>query len=275
MGMTYVSYAQLAKDVIAFSSSLPYYDCIAGVPRSGMPAASMLALHRNAMLTDTDSLTAGRFYLGGQRCPDAPAFKVLVLDDSVLAGKQIRLVKDKLRDVGIKIEYACMYMKPRSEEHVDHYYKLLPLPRIFEWNVFHGYWMQFACLDIDGVLCRDPSREENDDCVRYHRFLTTVNPRIVPSVQVHTLVTSRLEKYRQETVAWLAKHGISYKRLIMHPAPTAVARRQAGDHAKRKAHAYHPTHYKLFVESSQRQSLEINRLTKKPVLCTDTGKLYA
>lgn len=275
MAMTYVSYAQLAEDVIAFSSQLPKYDAIAGVPRSGMPPASILALHRNCMLTDTDSLIAGRFYLGGQRCPDERVARVLVLDDSVLAGKQIRLVKHKLEDVGIKLEYACLYMKPGSQRYVDHYYKLLPTPRIFEWNVFHGYWMQFACVDIDGVLCRDPTRQENDDGVRYRRFLTSVTPRLVPSVQIHTIVTSRLERYRAETVAWLKKSGIQYKRLIMHPARTAAARRAAGDHAKRKAEAYHPAHYKLFIESSKRQALEIVKRTKKPVLCTDTGKLYA
>ena len=33
--------------------------------------------------------------------------------------------------------------------------------------------------------------------------------------------------------------------------------------------------YMLFVESSEKQAIEIHRLTKKPVLCTDTMTLHS
>jgi orotate phosphoribosyltransferase len=273
--MIYVSYAQLAKDVVAFSENLGHYDAIIGVPRSGMPAASMLALHRNVALGDSESLAAGRFYFGGPRLPTGKIKRVLVLDDSVLSGKQMTKTKRKLQGAGIKIHYGCMYVKPGSTRHVDVYHREVPLPRIFEWNVFHAYWMGYACLDIDGVLCRDPSKAENDDAKLYREFITTVVPRRKPTVRVAAIVTSRLEKYRHETATWLAQHGIEYNKLIMHPAASGAARRKAGDHAQRKAAVYSASEYKLFVESSERQSEIIYQTCLKPVLCTDTGKFYA
>lgn len=273
--MIYVSYAQLAKDIVAFSERLEHYDAIIGVPRSGMPAASMLALHRNVALGDSESLAAGRFYFGGPRAPNDKVKRVLVLDDSVLSGKQMAKTKRKLQGAGIEIHYGCMYMKPGSGRHVDVSYRDVPLPRIFEWNVFHAYWMKFACLDIDGVLCRDPLKGENDDGIQYVKFMTTVAPRRKPTVRVAAIVTSRLEKYRQITETWLAQQGIEYTKLIMHPATSGAARRKAGDHAQRKAAAYRSDEYKLFVESSERQSKIIYQICSKPVLCTDTGKLYA
>jgi len=273
--MIYVSYAQLAKDIVAFSEKLPAYDAIIGIPRSGMPAATMLALHRNVALGDSESLAAGRFYFGGARSPDGKIKRVLVLDDSVLSGKQMEKTKRQLQGAGLEIHFGCMYMKPGSARHVDVYYKEAQLPRIFEWNFFHGYWMKYACLDIDGVLCRDPLKAENDDDHMYAKFLETVPARRVPTVRINTLVTSRLEKYRPHTETWLARQGIEYTKLIMHPATSGAARRKAGDHAQRKAEVYTDAQYQLFVESSSRQAEIIHQMCSKPVLCTDTGVFYA
>lgn len=43
----------------------------------------------------------------------------------------------------------------------------------------HGI-LKKACLDIDGVLCVDPTPEENDDGPRYREFLLTPNPYSFP-----------------------------------------------------------------------------------------------
>lgn len=51
-------------------------------------------------------------------------------------------------------------------------------------------------MDIDGVLCADPTPEENDDGEKYRHFLLNTPPLFIPKVTIGTLVTSRLEKYR-------------------------------------------------------------------------------
>lgn len=64
-------------------------------------------------------------------------------------------------------------------------------------------------MDIDGVLCADPTPEENDDGEKYRHFLLNTPPLFIPKVTIGTLVTSRLEKYRPETEAWLQKNHVN------------------------------------------------------------------
>ncbi len=276
--MIFISYAQLIKDVIAWSQELPRdLDLIVGLPRSGMLPATILALHRNIALADLDTFVSGAVFEGGFRDQQRKIKKVLIVDDSILSGKSFIKASNKLNDLSSKYEilYGAVYFKPNNLGDWFYYHRKLELPRIFEWNMFHSYWTQRSCMDIDGVLCRDPTREENDDGLRYHNFLCTADPRHIPTVQVHTLCTSRLEKYRVDTVKWLHHHGVLYKNLIMHPASSKQERMKMGDHAKRKARAYQESGQYVFFESSQGQSQEIHRLTNKPVICTDTMVLYA
>jgi uncharacterized HAD superfamily protein len=273
--MIFVSYAELCRDVVAWSEQLPRdIDCIVGVPRSGMLPATILALHRNIPLADVGTFAQGKVFEGGVRDQRRSYANVLVVDDSTLSGKSLLRASEKLKHLeGFKIFYGAVYAKPASPNCFS--YRQVMLPRIFEWNMFHSYWTQRCCMDIDGVLCRDPTREENDDGLRYRKFLHTVEPRHLPTVQVHTLVTSRLEQYRIDTVKWLHKHNILYKNLIMHPAASKKERMKAKDHAKRKAHAYRQSGNRLFIESDTHQAKDIRRLTHLPVLCTDTMKLHA
>lgn len=274
--MIFISYAQLVKDIVAWSEELPRdLDVIVGVPRSGMVPAAVLALHRNVRLTSVDDLRDGRVFLGGFRDQHRKLKKGLVLDDSILTGKSIFRAGDALKGVkGIKLFYGGVYLKPGAESTAYLHCRKVQTPRIFEWNWLHSCWITKACMDIDGVLCRDPTKEENDDGLRYRKFLHTVAPRHIPTVEVHTLVTSRLEKYRMDTVKWLQRHGVLFKNLIMHPAATKKERQKAGDHAKRKAIVYRQSGYPLFIESSTKQAQAIAQFTGKPVLCTDSMSLY-
>ena len=275
--MIYVSYAELAKDIVEWSQQLPRnIDAFVALPRSGVIPASMLALHRNVRLTTVDDFKAGRYFLGGYRDQVRSVKKVMVIDDSLLSGKSMNDAANKLKGIkDVQILYGAVYVKPGVVKPGIHTFKQVEMPRIFEWNWLHHFWLQRTCMDIDGVLCRDPTNEENDDGLRYRKFLHTVEPRHIPTVEVHTLVTSRLEQYRDDTVRWLHRHGVTYKNLIMHPAESAKARRKAGDHSKRKAQVYRDSHYQLFIESSQRQAEDIHARTDKPVLCTDTGVFYS
>lgn len=272
--MNFVSYARLVKDVVEWSSTLPWdYDVIVGVARSGMLPATILALHRNIALADVTTFGVGQILAGGFRDQHQGRQRALVVDDSTLSGRSLRSAEACLSKLeGWSIDYAAVYGTATAGQT---FFKLLPIPRIFEWNMFHSFWAQHACVDIDGVLCRDPTSKENDDGPCYLDFIRTVEPRHRATVQLHTLCTGRLEKYRTQTADWLVRNGIHYKNLVMHPARSKDERMQLRDHAFRKAAHYRQSPCKLFIESSDWQAKEIFERSRKPVICTDMMRLYA
>jgi uncharacterized HAD superfamily protein len=129
-------------------------------------------------------------------------------------------------------------------------------------------------MDIDGVLCYDPTVNQNDDGPKYTDFIVNAKPKYLPTFPVKTLITSRLEKYRGLTAEWLAKYNIKYINLVMSPYDTMAERKSADDYADRKASEYKNLEYQLFIESSEIQSKQINLKTGKPVYCTDTRQFY-
>lgn len=111
--------------------------------------------------------------------------------------------------------------------------------------------------------------------MRYREFLASASPLYLPSVQVAHLVTSRLEKYRPETEAWLKRHGVSYGKLHMLGLPSAAERRRLNMHHTFKARIYKgQLQAILFIESEEHQAREIMRLSNKPVYCTATNEMY-
>ena len=55
--------------------------------------------------------------------------------------------------------------------------------------------------------------------------------------------------------------------------PDKEARQKANSHAEHKAKTYKLSQYVLFIESSLSQAIEINRIAKKPVLCTENFEM--
>lgn len=281
--MNFISLDQFYKDIVTWERQLPYFDAVCGVPRSGLLPASIIALRRNIRLVDLNSLLQDP----DNAIQNAPirqlnpiiqynkpfGNKLLVVDDS--ASNQtttISAIRESLKDcTNLDVSYAAVY-RASSASTVDHYFKEVPLPRMFGWNWFRHWELQFALLDIDGVLCEDWAlKQEQDDDPVYLNRLMNVKPLYIPDVPVLGLVTSRLSRYRELTETWLKKHQVMYRKLHMHPATTPEERRRMNDHAQRKADVYIRTpEANLFVESDMRQAQRIFELTKKPVLCIDT-----
>lgn len=249
------------------------FDLIVGIPRSGMFPANLLALYLNRPVADLDSFINGHIYKAGERGEffDITSYKkVLVVDDSIASGSAMQKCREKLSRLEgqFDISYCAIYVIPEKKNMVDYYFDLVPLPRYFQWNILNHVVLQKSCFDIDGVLCVDPSEDENDDGEKYIDFLLNAKPLFVPGCKIGTLVTSRLEKYRPQTEEWLAKNNIKYDKLVMLDLPDKEARQKANNHAQFKAAEYASGNYALFVESSPAQAVEINRITGKPVLCT-------
>lgn len=253
-------------------------DLIVGVPRSGMLPANLLALYLNKPYTDIHSFLNGHIYKAGARSQffDISEFKnILVVDDSIASGAAMVEVKESLKHLDDKfnIRYCAVYVIPGKEKMVDYFFEIVPLPRYFQWNILNHTTLEKACFDIDGVLCADPLPEQNDDGEKYTDFILNAPPLFIPGSKIGTIVTSRLEKYRKETETWLAANSIKYNELVMLDLPNMEARQRANNHGDHKAKAYLSKPYVLFIESEYHQAVEINRLTKKPVLCTENFEM--
>jgi orotate phosphoribosyltransferase len=278
--MHYKSVADLNADTRRFvEENALDVDLVVGIPRSGLLAANLLCLYLDVPMTDVDRFCEGRLMDTGARHETGRTFddvdSVLVVDDSVRSGSQMTETRSRLDelDLPVDIAYGAIYISPQGHKYVDHWAEVVSPPRVFEWNLIHHPVLKYSCVDIDGVLCRDPTSEENDDGDRYREFLSGVAPRIVPNQRIGHLVTSRLEKYRPETERWLDDHGIRYDTLTMMDLPSKQARQERGNHARHKADAYDSTDAPLFIESDPRQAEAISRRTGKPVFCYETMEM--
>lgn len=259
-------------------------ELVIGIPRSGMLIASVIALKQNLPLTDlysflrNDDLKKGntRTYKHAGMIKPQDAKKVLLVDDSISSGKSMLVAAEQLKAVyGGQVVTLAGFAERHNRHLVDIHLELVEQPRVFEWNIMHHPFLQQACLDIDGVLCVDPTNDENDDGPNYRAFLSGTRPLFIPSVKVAHLVTSRLEKYRTETEEWLLRNGVQYGTLHMLDLPTAEERRRLGIHGKFKAGVYsqQPT-ARLFIESEVKQAIEIMNLSGKPVYCIESNEMY-
>lgn len=259
-------------------------DMIVGVPRSGLLVASILSLLLNKQLTDLNGLLENRIISNGNtknqaafltKCSDAKS--ILVVEDSVSSGQSILECKKRVEDClflkDSTVKYCAIYVAPDKKDLVDYFFEIVDTPRLFEWNIFHHKIIEKSCFDIDGVLCRDPSSEENDNGVKYKQFLTNVTPKILPSRKIGAIVTSRLKEYENETVSWMEKNHVRYGELVMMDC-SFEERRKKANHGAFKAYYYKKSDYVLFVESDENQAIEINNISGKPVYCTSSGSFY-
>jgi orotate phosphoribosyltransferase len=256
---------------------------IVGIPRSGLLVANLLALHLNLPLTDIMGLIENRIIEKGDRKLRKNNYledrffktKILVVDDSVFSGTTMKKAKNRLREINLENEiiFSAIFVSPEGRSEVDLYFEKIRGYRIFEWNLMHSGIAEKSCFDIDGVLCEDPTEDQNDDGKRYEEFLMNACPINLPSVKLGYLVTCRLEKYRHLTEQWLEKHGVKYGDLIMLDLPTKEARIRSGIHSEFKANVYKEVKAPLFVESSLKQANEISKLSDSPVLCLETQQM--
>ena len=266
---------RLIRDNISSVASQEF-DLVVGIPRSGVIPAYMIALYLNipvCLLDDfinNNRITHGdhRQVKSGVEFPH-DATNILLVDDSYNTGGSL---KGKLEIIPERLNGKVKTMAVFSSSDVsnlDFYLEIVPLPRAFEWNIMHhNKIIPRSCFDIDGVLCEDPTEEQNDDGEKYIDFIRNATPKYIPTYSIKTIVTSRLEKYREDTVEWLNNNGVKYEKLVMLEGYTADERKKAGVHGSFKAEEYRKDEYTLFFESNLNQSYEISRLTNgKPVYC--------
>lgn len=269
------TYHDLQGDILHNLWKIPKdVDLIVGIPRSGILVASFIALSLNLPMVDLEGFCSGRVFETGttrrRQKITSHYRRALIVDDSSRTGEALARAVETLNSASITlppVTTCVVYGTSAIRDRVDIVMDVIDQPRIFEWNVLHHPGiLKEACLDIDGVLCHDPSHAENDDGPAYLSFLQNARPLYLPSHPIKALVTSRLEKYRPETEEWLRRHGIVYDELIMLDLPNAMERRKAGVHGSHKATYYRRSSATLFIESELHQAHEIAKLSGKPVL---------
>ncbi len=280
MAINFVTFDMLNKLLIQNLHRIPHdIDVVVGVPRSGLIVANMIACYLNKPLTDVAGVIAGKFFDAGNtknKIDWARDFssvkKILVVEDSAASGASINQVKNRLALVNVEKIYLAAIVEPHAVNMVDLFFAVVPSPRMFEWNYMHHGFLKYCCVDFDGVLCRDPTPEENDDGENYRNFILNATPKFIPSQPIGMIVTARLKKYAEESKFWLRKHKVPYGSLVMLNLESAEQRRALGLHANFKAQVYSELkNAELFIESDWNQARIIAHLSRKDVFCVETG----
>lgn len=282
--MNFKSYSDLSADIKNNINKIHEgnYDLVVGFPRSGMIPAHMIALFLNTHVTDFENFLNNEPLKCGltrnvkvniKKPHDAE--KILLVDDSIYSGNSLKKSLNRIpTDLKNKSTTLAVYSNISDRNDIDLYLYVVSVPRVFEWNIFHHSILSKACVDIDGVLCIDPTSDENDDGDRYIDFLQNAKPKMIPTTKIHSLVTSRLEKYRKQTESWLKKYNIQYDNLIMLDLPSKEARIKQQSHGIHKAKYYMSNkNLELFIESDLKQSYQITHISGKPVFCVDSNQL--
>ena len=228
-------------------------DVIVALPHTGALAACFLGLQICRPVVDLDRFLD----------IDGPGYgHALIVDDTCRTGATISAAREKIADrfPKLRLTTLAVYCQQQAENHVDMPLETTEGELLLEWSLFQSPIMAKACLDMDGILCGDATTEQDDDGANYLDFLSNTSRHAVPLGYVHRIVTSRLEKYRAETEAWLSRHRIAYGTLTMLNLPSEAERRRLRPQGRFKAEVYQSDPDAiLFVESETWQAKEIAR----------------
>jgi hypoxanthine phosphoribosyltransferase len=253
-------------------------DLIVGIPRSGMIPASLIATHLQLPFTDVDSYNSNRWYVRNKKItvpsdiPNNP-LRILLVDDTINTGNAMRdVVKSLKKSNDIIIKFA-VYGSPKNKiEDIDFVCEECPLPRAFQWNLWKHTQASNWATDMDGVLCRDPSKKENDKGPRLENFYKTAQSKFLFSKPIKYIITSREERFRKVTETWLASHHIKYEKLIMKPSGSLGGNQANAEYKTSILNSIDKI--ELYIESDVEQAKIISQNTGIPTWCIDNQKLY-
>jgi uncharacterized HAD superfamily protein len=251
------------------------FDIVCGIPRSGMLPATILATQLQLPLATVESLTRGIVYGRSGERQNVSSPRVLLVDDTVNHGRAMaQAVKAIGKRHASEITRFCVFGPYRGDlSIVDMFCEIVPGPRAFEWNIAKHRRLCRWGFDMDGVICRDPTKDENDDGGRYVQFMRSAEPLFIPRRPIGHVVTCRLEKYRNETEAQLKRYGVEFGQLHMMQYGSKAERMAAGGRGSWKAGIVREIGTEFFIESCPKQAGIIAREAGIPVWCTRTQSL--
>jgi uncharacterized HAD superfamily protein/hypoxanthine phosphoribosyltransferase len=282
VNLNYRSTAYLAHLVASNIHRIPReVDVIAGIPRSGLLAANLIALALNKPLADIEGLCEKRFLAAGhsrmtanllQRLSPEYCKTALIVDDSVASGRSLETVRNKLEAARLPYDliYCAIFVTRSTRTHVDLYFEVCPTPRMFEWNVMHHPQLAECCVDLDGVLCLSfPELSSQAG------FTGKVRPRFLPTQRIGCIVTNRSERCRGEVEEWLRVHQVKYDGLAMLNVPDAQAKGEPPMQGRFMADVFRKSPAILFIGNDRHLTMEVAYLSGKHALCVDTQEFFA
>lgn len=251
---------------------------VAGVPRSGMIVASIIATMRGVPMFEASRNHEPRRMENGFRIlgrTDPLRGPLVIVEDSVNTGHSLNQFAHHAEISG-DVLTACVYCNPAAQFKPKVFACSLLMPHYFEWHFFGSDLTRMAAFDFDGVICEACPPECDDDGLKYLEWMRTVKPLHLPYPhEVPLIVTARLEKYRAETEAWLAQHGVRVKQLKMGPWATKQRRMSEYNAGEYKGGAYEKAgQLSLFFEDCPHQARAIHQRSMKPVVCLTTGEVF-
>ena len=233
-------------------------DAVVGIPRSGLIPAAVIAtrLHLPLFtLRDDGPVPTGA---GGRTdFPGGPPRRFLLVDDSSHNGHALTGALDTLRRQALEPALtAVCFCTPRTTGHWDVVDTVVDTPHLFEWNWTNAPWTEHLACDFDGVLCEDcpPGADCEQNGPAYVAWLERATPLQLPrKVPLKAIVTAREERFREPTEAWLRRHGVAYRELVMIP------RRAGVDLGRWKASVCDRIKPDVFFESDRAQADSFNR----------------
>ena len=254
---------------LKWAESLPNkFDVIIGVPRSGLWIASILALKFGRPLSTPNAFVHGEVWQS-LHVKKSNVHNVLLVEDDVIHGRQIGKAYRQLKqfDSTLKIETASLFVTSEAKNIPDYYHAVSNPPLLYEWTLLTNMGdVGKIAVDMDGVLCENCPSEVDLDENRYIRWLENAKAYLIPQFEIDAIVTSRLEKYRELTEAWLKKHDVKYKSLFMLKVPSK-RERNFDVIINHKADAIRKVQPFWFWESNIMEAEAIKRKVRLPVLC--------
>ena len=284
----FVSLRQLHQDTLSLIGLIPPdITAVVGVARSGMAVATLVSMMLHKPLftirqTLGDVISCGNGWRLAAHHVEPVKGKVVIVDDTVMTGNSLRAIEHVVRQTFPNSMTASVYVNPSAHKKPDAWVHDLAWPHLLEWNLFNSILSPNMACDFDGILCQDCQPGQDDDGERYLDFIENARPLYTPRrVPIPCVITARIEKYRQPTLAWLKRHGITVHNLIMHPAKT-LAERNADDVSAWKAKHYarwNNSHRPRpapngFIESDDRQARRIAKLTGLLTICPASESVY-
>jgi len=257
-------------------------DVIVGIPRAGMVPATILASLLGLPLSDLWSFCDRRALRAGdvraKHRAQCVAKRAVVIDDASGFGRSMTAaIEEVARSRPDVTALPCVvYADPESVPKFALAMDALAKPRLFEWMWWRSGKLAHCCVDVDGVLCPDPTSEEKRSAEAYRRFIVGAPMLYTPAKRVGAFVTGRSHVYRAETAAWFKRHGVTYGALEMSqdPPPPWPRNSTVAAHAEHKARFYLRSDAVLFIESDERQAKLIAEMSGKDALCITTGRMY-
>jgi hypothetical protein len=269
--------ARLVADAVTLAGQLPTGIAgVAGVPRSGMIPASVIATQLQLPLYElTEDGNLNRLGHGsrgrGFGFAGDEAGPVAVVDDTVYGGNAMRRARAAMALPGRKAVFAAVYVRPQARAAVDVFARELESPHLLEWNWANNgpltgrsanpVYGAGVAADLDGVIVHDA-----ESGGRVGSAYMVPRSRPIPLV-----VTGRHERHRAVTEELLRRVGCKWTRMEMLPDGVPLTPETAAAH---KAKHYKTSGCGFFVESCPTQAALIHEATRKPVVCPLVGRVF-